>query len=191
LEDKTLTQLDDLEDLEDDAFLDIYRQKRLKELSTLQKTSLHGSVYPISKPSYARDVTEASSQFPVLVHLTSASGNVESRILSELWRQLAAKYADIKFCEMRGELAIEGYPDRNCPTILAYRDGDIKRQIVTLASLGGVRTTLRDLEVLLVEVGAVKEGDTRLKEREEEERDGRRGLKVKKVDEDEDEDDWD
>lgn len=94
---------------------------------------------------------------------------------------------------MRGELAIEGYPDRNCPTILAYRDGDIKRQIVTLASLGGVRTTLRDLEVLLVEVGAVKEGDTRLKEREDEEEEGdkRRGVKVKKPDENDDEDDWD
>ena len=94
---------------------------------------------------------------------------------------------------MRGELAIEGYPERNCPTILAYRDGDIKRQIVTLASLGGVRTTLRDLELLLVEVGVVKEGDTRLKEQEddEEEQESRRGVKVKKAEEEEDEDDWD
>ena len=94
---------------------------------------------------------------------------------------------------MRGELAIEGYPERNCPTILAYRDGDIKRQIVTLASLGSVRTTLRDLELLLVEVGAVKEGDTRLKEQEddEEEQESRRGVKVKKAEEEEDEDDWD
>lgn len=197
LESKTLTELDDLEDLEDDAFLNIYRQKRLAELSTLQKASLHGQVYPLSKPSYARDVTEVSSEYPVLVNLTSASGNTESRLLSALWRQLAVKYADVKFCEMRGELAIEGYPDRNCPTILAYRNGDIMKQVVTLRELGGVGTKLRDLEGLLVEVGAVGEGDMRLKERDgsgddEDGGHGRRGVMGKKaVVDDDDNDDWD
>ncbi|RMJ20373.1 phosducin family, partial [Aspergillus sp. HF37] len=55
---------------------------------------------------------------------------------------------------MRADLCIEGYPEKNTPTILVYKDGDIKRQIVTLAQLNGVRTGLRDLERLLVEVGA-------------------------------------
>jgi hypothetical protein len=152
-------------------------------------------VYPLSKPSYARDVTEASSQFPVLVNLTSASGNTESRLLSALWRQLAAKYADVKFCEMRGELAIEGYPEKNCPTILAYRNGDISRQIVTLTELGGLGMKLRDLEGLLVSVGAVAEGDARLKEKEgegdDDEDQGRRGMTGKKAVVEDDDDDWD
>lgn len=195
LEDKTLGELDDLEDLEDDAFLDTYRQQRLAELSSLQKKSLHGQVYPISKPDYARDVTEASSKFPVLVNLTSGMGtNVESRVLTELWRELARKYADVKFCEMRADLCIEGYPERNCPTILAYKDGDIRRQIVTLRELQGIRTSLKDLEVLLVDVGAIEEKDMRLREDdgdEEAEANGRRGLQGQKVSVQDDEDDWD
>ncbi|RJE16930.1 phosducin family, partial [Aspergillus sclerotialis] len=90
-------------------------------------------------------------------------------VLSELWRQAARKYGDVKFCEMRADLCIEGYPEKNTPTILVYKDGDIKRQIVTLAQLNGVRTGLRDLERLLVEVGAVTENDMRLRRKDDDE----------------------
>lgn len=74
--------------------------------------------------------------------LTSPSGgNVESRGAVEVWRELAQRFGDVKFCQMRADLCIEGYPERNCPTILVYKDGDIKRQIVTLKELSGVRTS--------------------------------------------------
>ena len=77
-------------------------QKRLAELSTLQQTSIHNQVYPLQKVDYAREVTEASNKSFVLVHLTSPSGNIESRLLSELWRQAAAKFGDVKFCDPCG-----------------------------------------------------------------------------------------
>ncbi|EER44173.1 phosducin family protein [Histoplasma capsulatum H143] len=134
-------------------------------MSLLQKTSIHNQVYPLQKPDYAKDVTEASSKYFVLVNLTSSSvNNIESQLLTELWRQLAMKYGDIKFCEIRADMCIEGYPDRNTPTILAYKDGDIKRQLVTLKELRGPKTTLEDLEKLLVSLGAINENDSRLRQ---------------------------
>ncbi|KAL7800143.1 putative phosducin-like protein [Trichoderma ceciliae] len=165
LEGKDLDELDELEEDEDDAFLEQYRQKRMAELSNLQKKSIHGSVYPISKPDYQREITEASNNGPVFVNLTSTSGNVESRVLSELWRQAAKEYGDIKFCEIRANQAIENYPDRNCPTILIYKKGDIVKQIVTLMTLGGVRTNMRQIDDMLVEVGAVPASDLRVVKR--------------------------
>lgn len=140
-------------------------QKRLAELSTLQQTSLFNQVYPLQKVDYAREVTEASNNAFVLVNLTSQGGNVESRVLTELWRQLAAKFGDIKFCEIRADMCIEGYPERNTPTILVYKDTEIKKQLVTLRELNGPRTKMEDLEQLLVDIGAVKESDVRLKKR--------------------------
>lgn len=127
------------------------RNKRLAELSTHQKTSIYNAVYPLQKPDYAREVTDTSHQSFVLVHLASSqgSGNVESRILSELWRQLAARFGDIKFCEIRADLCVEGYPEKNTPTILIYRDGEIRRQFVTLRELGGVRTRVEGACFLL------------------------------------------
>jgi len=154
-------------------------------MSKLQKTSLHGQVYPLQKPDYARDVTEASSKSYVLVHLTASLGtNVESRILAELWRQLATKFGDIKFCEIRADLCIEGYPERNTPTILVYRNGDIQRQIITLREFHGPKTDLRDLETLLIEVGAIKENDIRLRRRDSD-------SNLAKPEADDNDDEWD
>ena len=89
-------------------------------------------------------MTEASKTALVLVHLTSSLGtNVESRLLTELWRQLSTKFGDIKFCEIQANMCIEGYPEKNTPTILIYNKGDITRQLVTLKELNGERTQLR------------------------------------------------
>lgn len=199
LEGKDLDELDELEDDEDDAFLEQYRQKRMAELSNLQKKSIHGSVYPVSKPDYQREITEASNNGPVFVNLTSSSGsNVESRVLSELWRQAAKEYGDIKFCEIKGNQAIENYPDRNCPTILVYRKGDIVKQVVTLMTLGGVRTNMRHIDDMLVEVGAVPDSDMRVVKRRraaedaEEERLAGKSIKTSNAArDDDDDDDWD
>ena len=124
------------------------RQQRLAELSTISKASIYGQVFHIQKPDYSRDVTEASTKTHVLVHLTSSLGtNIESRILTEIWRELAPIFGEVKFCEMKANLCIEGYPERNTPTILIYRDGDIKRQVVTLGELGGERTNTKSMYV--------------------------------------------
>ena len=169
LEGKDLDELDELEDLEDDEFLESYKRKRIAEMERLKRAP-HGQVYPLAKPEYTKEVTEASmgaseeeegeqhnngngkgEGVPVLVNLTApAPGHVESRVLSSLWRAAAAKYPDVKFCEMRADLAIENYPERNCPTILVYRSGNIVRQVVTLREWGGVeRTRLKGLNLFI------------------------------------------
>ncbi|KAH6677701.1 putative Phosducin-like protein 2 [Halenospora varia] len=200
LEGKDLDELDELEDLEDENFLEKYRQQRTAELASLTKKAIHGAVYPISKPDYSREVTEASNNGPVLVNLTSGLGtNVESRVLTELWRQAAQEYGEVKFCQIRGDMAIEGYPDRNCPTILVYHKGDIVKQVVTLMTIGGVRIGMPQIDKLLIEVGAIKDNDMRVLKRmrdaedlEEEKREkgGIRGTSKKAAVIDDDDDDW-
>jgi hypothetical protein len=136
---------------------------------------------------------------PVLVNLTSGLGtNVESKILTELWRQAAAEYGEIKFCQIRGDMAIEGYPDRNCPTILIYNNGDIVKQVVTLVTMGGVRVGMPEIDMLLIEIGAIKDNDMRVTRRRrhaedlEEERREKGGIRGSKTQASvEDDDDWD
>ena len=116
----------------------------MAEMSAIATSSVYNQVYPLQKPDYPKDVTEASNKTFVLVHLASSVGsNIESRLLTELWREMARKFGDMKFCEIRADLCIEGYPERNTPTILVYRDGDIKKQVVTLKDLGGEQTTIK------------------------------------------------
>jgi len=115
----------------------------MAEISSITSKSVFNQVYPVQKADWSRDVTEASQKAFVFVLLTSSHGtNVESRIMTEMWRELAAKFGDVKFCQIRGDLCIEGYPDKNTPTILVYKDGDIRKQIVTLSEFRGVQTKL-------------------------------------------------
>lgn len=119
-------------------------------------------------------MTEASRKSFVFVLLTSSTGtNTESQLLIELWRELAKTFGDVKFCQMRADLCIEGYPDRNTPTVLVYKDGEIKRQIVTLKELAGMGTGMEDLEKVLLQLGAIVYGDPRLKKKDQEQGDAR------------------
>ena len=68
---------------------------------------------------------------------------MESELLTQIWRELSKTYGDIKFCEIRADMCIEGYPERNTPTILVYKDGDIRKQVVTLADIKGIKTSLQ------------------------------------------------
>ncbi|KAJ4413353.1 hypothetical protein N0V91_000328 [Didymella pomorum] len=193
LEGKELDELAELEDDEDEDFLESYRQKRMNELSAITNASIYNQVYHLQKPDYSRDVTEASKKSHIFVLLTSsAAQNTESRVASESWTLLAQKFGDVKFCSMRADLCIEGYPDRNTPTVLVYKDEQIVRQIVTLKELKGVQTKVQDWEKVLVDLGAVKMGDSRLSKRpgveEEEKTTGIRQGKTMQEDEDSD---WD
>lgn len=161
LENKDLDELDALEDEEDEEFLNFYKQKRMLQILELRKKSKFGSVYPITKPEYQKEVSEASKDCFVFVHMTLQS-SLQSRLLSSLCRSLAAKYPEIKFVEIPANRAVENYPDLNCPTILVYHQNELVKQLITLVQLGGNSTNLKDLEKFLVQVKALDERDTRL-----------------------------
>lgn len=161
LEDLDLSELDELEDEEDEDFLEFYKQKRMAEMRQLASNEKFGSVYPISKPEWQTEITDASKDNVVFVHLSSES-QIQSRLLGVIIRETAVKFKDIKFCEIEGKRAIEGYPDENCPTILIYKDGELLKQLVTLLMLNGKDTQLKDVEALLVDIGCLDSKDKRL-----------------------------
>jgi hypothetical protein len=170
----------------------------MQEMNSLASKSIHGKVYPIAKPDYSREITEASKEFSVLLHLSSGShGNVESRLLSGLFRQAAQKYPEVKFCEMIASMCIENYPEKNCPTILVYKEGDLSKNLIKLGEMRGTETRLPDFERWMVEQGVIKPGDLRLRNKEEEDEEQGRlgGIKSSKykakIEEDGDDSDWD
>ena len=92
--------------------------------------------------------------------------------------ELARQYRATKFCAIRSDAAIENYPDRNVPTILVYGEGDLRSQLVTLATLNGQKTTVRDLEKYLENLGAIRIPEERRQYMEDDKLDGA-GRKTK------------
>lgn len=161
LEGKDLDELDELEDEEDEEFLDMYRKQRMQQIEELTQKQKFGSVLPITKPEYEKEVTNASNECFVLLHMTSQS-SIQSRLLSSLMVTLALRFPEIKFCEIPANRCVENYPESNCPTLLVYHDTAVVKQYITLTQLGGNDTKIADLEKVLVGINAIPETDKRL-----------------------------
>lgn len=170
---------------EEERLLLSLRRQRMEALARERKLGRFGRVYPISRPDYTREVTEASkvdleadgesdgedeeeddgraetgagtigggSDGPskgkkerkgtgVVCFLYKDSID-ECRLLAGYLDQLAAKHPATKFVSIVGDQCIPNYPDRNLPTLLVYRNGELHRQIIGLRpeiGLDGMKT---------------------------------------------------
>lgn len=167
LEDKTLDELDALEDEEDEAFLESYKLKRMAEIQSLASKEKFGSVQTITKQEYTDEVTNASkNDIYVFLHIMY-NGVTQSKLLSGLFQRAAEKFRDIKFVQIDARQINENYASTSCPTILIYHNTNVVKQLVTLTQIGGNNTTVKDFEELLIDVGAVKDSDRRLSKNSE------------------------
>lgn len=46
-------------------------------------------------------------------------------------------------------MCIKGIPEKNIPTVLVYRDGEIKKQIMTLRDFSGSHISFKDMSKVL------------------------------------------
>ncbi|KAJ1571087.1 hypothetical protein NDA11_007694 [Ustilago hordei] len=177
-------------DDEEEKLLEKIRRQRMSQLRTETKKARFGRVYPISRPDYTREVTEASkidpdanpdSQPQIEQEERNSNGTSATdkqryggtgvvcflykdgidtcRLLAGYLDTLAAKYPATKFVSIVGDQCIPNYPDRNLPTLLIYRNGELHRQIVGLRpeiGLDGMKTKCEDIELLLTAVGAIE-----------------------------------
>jgi hypothetical protein len=150
MEDATVEQLDVLEDdFDDERALLSYREARIAELKEKRLRDRYGEVINISKKDWLVEVNEASKVCSVVVHLFQ-DGLVECQLMDECLIALAAKFKYIKFVRIKSTSAIENWPDKNCPTLFIYEEGEAKDQIMTLKQLGGLSMKASDLEWALV-----------------------------------------
>mmetsp|Transcript_25215 Transcript_25215/g.22053 ORF Transcript_25215/g.22053 Transcript_25215/m.22053 type:complete len:256 (+) Transcript_25215:134-901(+) len=142
--DKTLEDLDELEDEIEEDKLHELRQQRLAELQEKAKADKFGRIKQISKPEYTKEVTEASEMQPVVCCLF-VHGQEASQILLKYLEKLAAKFKSVKFVKIVGQEAIPNYKDSFCPTLVIYKDGDPIGNIKGLFNFGGKKVINADI----------------------------------------------
>ena len=81
LAEKTLDELDELEDDEDERVLAEYRRKRIAEMRSLQERAKFGSVIEITAVDYVKEINQAGPDTWVVLHLYK-QGSVRSFIYS-------------------------------------------------------------------------------------------------------------
>ncbi|KAJ2892416.1 phosducin [Coemansia aciculifera] len=154
LEGLDLDELAELEDDEDDQVLAQYRQQRLAEIKAQADKEKFGELKHISEPDYKREVTEASRNSWIVVHLFRDS-IPECKLMNRFLGELAQMYRATKFVKIISVECIHNYPDANLPTLLVYGKGDMRGQLVRLDKFGGMRTKRKDIEDYLKGLGAI------------------------------------
>lgn len=146
---------EEFKDEEEEAVFEQYRQQRLQELRQQQKEERFGSIIHISAAQFVREVTEASAQHTVVVHMFKPGLEICEK-LQAAFGELAAKFASVKFVSIIYNNCIPDYPDSALPCVLVYTNSDLARQIVGVQEYGGELFRACDVEYVLGECGALK-----------------------------------
>lgn len=150
------------EDDDDDEAAELQRLRceRLDELMG-RKPARFGSVVPLLRTEYVKEVNQAPEGVGVVVFLHKPRHYLSSYMLV-LLEKLARKFGDVKFLQIDSEECIPGYPERNLPTLLMYRDDDLLRQCTGPSAFGGSSFGIDSVEWELAQAGIV---ETELKAR--------------------------
>uniref|UniRef100_A0A4W5NDA9 Phosducin-like protein 3 n=1 Tax=Hucho hucho TaxID=62062 RepID=A0A4W5NDA9_9TELE len=157
-ESMTLDELDENEDdfsEEDEAAIEMYRQKRLAEWKATQIKNCFGEVVEISGQDYIKEVNKAGEGIWVVLHLYK-QGVPLCTLINQHLSELARKFPQTKFLKSISTTCIPNYPDRNLPTIFVYHEGEMKAQYIGPLVFGGMNLKVEELEWRLSESGAVK-----------------------------------
>lgn len=142
-------ELDELSDLEDElpsSVLEAYRSKRMAEARVADQRRQHGEIKHISRPDYTREVTEASKVDLPGEPEGSGTGVIcylfkdylpDCKTLGPMLVRLAQWYPSSKFVSIVSDHCIPNYPDRNVPTLLCYRKGEMTGQVIGLDGFKG------------------------------------------------------
>jgi hypothetical protein len=66
----------------------------------------------------------------------------DCKLLLPLLNRLAGFYPSTKFVSIISDHCIDSYPDKNCPTLLIYRKGEMTGQVVGMGGMGGNKATV-------------------------------------------------
>ena len=96
-----------------------------------------GGVRRIERAEWTTEVTSSSHEIPVVVLLVKENNEACDR-LEKVVEDLADKYrTKTKFVRADATEIIPNYPERNTPTIILYRNGDVVENIVGIEQFGG------------------------------------------------------
>ena len=129
LENKTVEQLNELEDEEDDEVLKRYKEKRIKEMKEFASKPHYGKLLELKKQDYIQEVTNAPKDVYVVLHLYQ-DYIMDCKILDKILDSLAHRFVLVKFMRIKADECIEGLKDQNVPGVIIYHNSKMIKQLI-------------------------------------------------------------
>ena len=149
----TAAEVDAADDGGDDDAAELARL-RARRLDELKRRQRFGGVEQIAHDEFVAEVNQAGDGVGVVL-LLFKKGHYGSSYMLVTLERLAAKFGDVKFLKIVSTECIPGYPDRNLPTLLVYKDDDMLAQWVGTKMFGGAQYSADDVEWELAQLGVL------------------------------------
>ncbi|MDP2438338.1 MAG: hypothetical protein Q8P67_21540 [archaeon] len=131
-----------------------YRRKRMEEFRQHGQTEVHGRLREIGRDEFQGQVSDHKGSDVVLLLYDTALA--DSNLLEARAKLLAEKFPRVKFLKIQAQRCIAGFPQKNTPALLIYRNGDLIKSVFGLASFGGQRGSADDVEWALSQLQVLK-----------------------------------
>ena len=142
--DRTVEELEELEEEggEDEAqIMAQIRSRRIEELkqARAKKLSEGKELFEVDPFDFEQQVQVPSRQGWVLL-LVYRGSHADSALMQGLLRAFATAHPSILCLQMHVSQHIANLPPQDCPVLLVYREGKVRKQFVRLESLAGKET---------------------------------------------------
>ncbi|CAG9462693.1 unnamed protein product [Pedinophyceae sp. YPF-701] len=152
-------------EIDDDRFLENYRQRRIQELLEARQAPRFGECGFIRRSDWRQEVTGAANGTWVVVHLWKEHVST-CVVLQQCIDELARKFPNTKFVRIVSTEASPGYPDTALPTLLLYKDGNKVKDFVGMEIFGGRISNPEEVAMKINSVGPVLGTDSEDQQRE-------------------------
>lgn len=140
------------DDDEDEDILAELRRRRMEQLKCAAAEPRFGNVRRITRGEYVAEVTNAPRGTPVIL-LLFEEGHTGCGAVLKATAALATKFPKVKFLFIKSTEAISGFPAQQLPAVLLYYNGNMRRQVTGVNTLGGTDATPDKAEALLAMFG--------------------------------------
>jgi len=161
MQDKSLKELDKLEDDVEEDELEKVRRKRMEEMRAKSKASKFGDVRHIRRDNFVQEVTESSANGQWVLLLLFIEGRSQCQHLMKHWEGAAKKFPTVKFLKGVADEVIPEFPEARTPAVLMYHNEDCRKQVIGIDEWGGRRCDIDCIEWVMSKEGII---DTELED---------------------------
>ncbi len=147
---------EDLGMLDDEDFMDAYRQRRRQEIAQRSQLPSFGKVRHLDAMGFLDRVEASNPKVCMVVHLCE-DGLQACRAVDAGLESIAREHIHTDFVRLRKSDTPSGLPCSALPSLLVYRGGELVASVMGVAEKIGEKCSKEDLEWLLVEEGVIGE----------------------------------
>ncbi|KAH3766707.1 phosducin protein [Pelomyxa schiedti] len=149
-------QVEEEFDLEDKAFFEEYKRKRMEEMIRDRCQPTYGTLKELHTDDYMDTIQNMDPDTTVFIHIFQPRFSV-CTLINNCLESLANRHTHTLFCKISKRDALNTFDDKSLPAILVYKKSELEKAYMKFTNEIGFSFSDRDIESVFVRDGLLSE----------------------------------